>query len=539
MERTCQKCNQPVSQEAFLCPHCGAILDTATPKVEEVKQKRVRKIPYRHILSVIVALLLVASVVILVGSILKWVAPNNSDPTYQPTVPTTTESAPLVAYEVKVRTDNRKNLQGIWVELCKDGEVLYSCEAGNYGTATFILPQAEGYTIRLSKMPQPYEMLYCTTEFPFAPGQQNLEILLQTEKVPYVVKVVNREGEPLPDTRIYFYGYSNSTSAITDQYGTCVFEDKYVDAGYQAGIESYPTGYYAMQWLYNFEEGSVELTIVLDRYEDVELPSGYSLYKVRVVDEFGEPMAGLYTVVYQDQWLKDYGYTNSDGVAVFKARDEEGQNFAVAFPKEVDHSHLSFAFTEGSRELEIVLKTQNTTGTYTYQIHVHDQYVNPVAGVEIAYQLPDGTISYYTSDENGDIFMELTEADPTKVTVWLHQAPEGYEIPDSSKRYTFDPYSRVMPVVVYLTKSTQVTIKVVDENGEPMPGVILAIRNGNIPSEETHVATGPNGTVNLAVDPMTYYEVWIYVIPNGYSSDTPPQYINAESGEVIFVLQSL
>jgi hypothetical protein len=156
MERTCQKCNQPVSQEAFLCPHCGAILDTTVPESVEKMPKKARNIPYRHIVSVILALVLVAAVVILLSTVLKHIGPKDPTAPPQTTIPpTTTQPAPLVPYEVKVHTDNRKNLKGIWVEVCKDGEVLYACESGSYGSATFILPQADGYTIRLSNLPMP------------------------------------------------------------------------------------------------------------------------------------------------------------------------------------------------------------------------------------------------------------------------------------------------------------------------------------------------------------------------------------------------
>lgn len=533
MERTCQRCNQPVPQEAFLCPHCGAILESVTAEPVVTVRKPARKMNFRHIFSVILAVLLVGAVVLLIGSVLKLVRPGATTPTTQPT---TTAPAPLVPYEVKVRSDQRGNLKGILVMLCKDGEVLYTCKAGDYGKATFVLPQKDGYTIRLAEMPQPYQILYGTTEFSFEPGKQELEIILETKNVPYTVRVVNREGEPLPDTRIYFYGAYNRGSAITDEDGCCVFMDRYLHSGYQAGIEAYPTGYYASQWLYDFEGGSVELTIVLDRYEDVKLPSGSSLYTVRVVDEFGQPIAGLRAALICDQISMASCYTNSDGVAVFKLRYDNGR-VGVAFPTEVDYSHLFFEFAQGSRELEIVLQTQNTTGTYTYQVHFHDQFMQPIPGMVISHQLPDGSVQYYTSDENGDVFMELAEADPTKVSVRIEEVPEDYEAPQFPSTYTFDPYSRVMPIAVMYGKLTPVTIKVLDQNGNPVPGVVIAIRNGNNPEEETHVATGPSGTVNFEADPMTYYEVWIYVIPNGYSSDTPPQYINAESGEVIFVLQ--
>lgn len=463
MERLCQKCNQPVSQEAFLCPHCGAILDTTVPEPVEEKSKKVRKIPYRHIVSVILALVLVAAVVILLGTVLKHIGPKDPTAPPQTTIPpTTTQPAPLVPYEVKVRTDNRKNLKGIWVEVCKDGEVLYACESGNYGSATFILPQADGYTIRLSKLPMPFVALYSTREFPFEPGQQNLEILLESSPVPYTIHVVNREGEPLADTTLTFFGPSGTVIKTSDAQGACVFEDKYVEGSVPViHIQSHPTGYHSAQIVYEFDRESLTLTIVLDRYGELELPEGYTVYQVLVKDEFGKPITGLYTAVTENNFLSHYRYTNSDGVFSFIGSKDE--DYTVLFPRDPDYSQLAFPFEDGVYEQEITLQTENPTGLYTYTIKCHDQNMQDVPGVMVLYQHPDGSYEYFTSDEKGLIEMVLSEADPTKVSVMLVSVPDGYDYGGvDGMTYTFSQYSRVMVIAVMYVKSFTATIKVVD-----------------------------------------------------------------------------
>ena len=544
MERLCQKCNQPVPQEAFLCPHCGAILDTSAPKPMEEKPKKVCMIPYRYIFSVILALMLVAAVVILIGSVLKHIGPKDPTVPTQTTVPpTTTEPVPLVPYEVKVRTDNRKNLKGIWVEVCKDGEVLYACESGSYGSATFILPQQDGYTIRLSKLPMPFEALYSTREFPFEPGQQNLEILLESSRVNYTVRVVNREGEPLADTTMNFFGFTRSVSSTSDQQGTCVFEDKYVDGSCPVVyLLSYPTGYQSARVVYEFDRESLTLTIVLDRYGELELPEGHTVYQVLVKDEFGKPITGLDTVVTVDNDMGStlnsiVGYTNSDGVFSFIGSKDE--DYTVLFPKDPDYSQLPFPFEDGVYEQEITLQTENPTGLYTYTIKCHDQNMQDVPGVMVLYQQPDGSYEYFTSDEKGLIEMALPEEDPAKVTVMVVSVPDGYDSTIHNKTYTFNKYSRAMAIAVIYVKPVTVTINVVDQYGDPVLDATLAVRDYIDPSNEVYYVVDEKGVVQVELDPKSYYSAWIYDCPMGYTSDETFQYLFSSKTEYTFVLNRL
>ena len=290
--------------------------------------------------------------------------------------------------------------------------------------------------------------------------------------------------------------------------------------------------------MYEFDHGSLILTIVLDRYAELELPEGYRIYRILVRDEFGKPIPGLYTRVIEDDYESSSGYTNSDGVYTFIGLKE--LDYTIRFPKNVDYSHLAFPFEDGVFEQEITLQTENPTGLYTYTIKCHDQNMQDVPGVMVFCQHPDGSYEYFTSDEKGLIEMVLSEADPTKVTVMVVSVPDGYDYGGvDGMTYTFSQYSRAMVIAVMYVKSFTATIKVVDQYGNPVLGATLAVRDENDPSNEIRYVTDTNGAVQMELDPMSFYSAWVYDCPAGYSTDHDFQYLFYPETEYTFVILQL
>ena len=536
MERICQKCNMPVSQDAFLCPHCGAILETVAEQNREPKAQKAKTGNTPRILSVALALALIAAVALFLAAVWKLASPDEPRPTGFTTLsPTTEEPAPLVAYEVQLRIDIRKNLQGIFVHICKDGDILYSCEVASNGKATFILPKSDDYTIRLSQLPMPYEAKYRDQDFPFETGQQSMHILLTCENVPYTVKVVDRQGNPLADVSILFKGTNHSETKITDEIGIVVFAHNYEASGRPlVTIISFPTGYYSLIWEQNFVSGQIEMTIVLERYDEIAFTGDTALYQLRVRDEFGQPVAGMLVEGYRSFGTPITGYTNCDGVFVFHGDKNVG--YRVRFPENLDYSHMYFYYEEGQFEQEITLKLHNDTGIYTYRLCIVDQFHRPVPGVVLAYQHVDGSYSYFTSDHEGNIQMELAEEDPTKITLQIHQLPEGFA--SYKETYSFSEESRFRHINLTYVQITQVKIRVVDQYGEPVGNVGLTLSDQDwfYPTADQYFYTGSDGTLLVELDPMKQYEIRIHDYPAGYLQDTSVQYIDATDAEVVFVV---
>ena len=509
MERTCQKCNQPVSQEAFLCPHCGAILDTTVPESVEKKPKKARKIPYRHIVSVILALVLVVAVVILLSTVLKHIGPKDPTAPPQTTIPpTTTQPAPLVPYEVQVKNAANRPMDGIQIHMYKGQELLFTFEADKQGKATFVLPQCDEYYVMLSNLPNPYNFIYEDTKFAFRQGQQELVVKLENRNVAYTARIVDEVGNPIEGVLVGF----GDNKRLTDDQGLCTYSREYLHSGMYLRILSVPTGYYAEPGLHYFQEGSNQMEVVLKRIEDVQLDANQQFYTVSVIDEFGNPVVAQPIGITHHgffEMMEYSAYTNGDGIATIV--DEVNASFNVGILDLPDYYGALYSFEPGSNHLQIQLEIHKTEFTYTIQFI--NELEEPVPGVTIDLVAQNIWLANYTSDENGFITFVSDQADPQALQFHITDTPEGYPMDTvRGELYTFDRGGRSRVI----TLIPELVITLVDDLGQPIAGAELLLESLFDFVNPASGITDENGQCAFVLSTNFGFTVTVKSLPEGY-----------------------
>jgi hypothetical protein len=487
MAERCPKCSHKLQSNDFLCPHCGHILGqpvTAAPvpaKEQTVVLKKKRKFPWAILLGVLL-LTLLAVVIFLMGG-------SEPAPTTAPTEPsTTTQPAPLVPYEVQVKNAANRPMGGVQIHMYKGQELLFTFEADKQGKATFVLPQCDEYYVMLSNLPIPYNLTHEDMTFPFETGQQTLVLKLEKLDVSYTVRVVDEAGQPIEGVRMEF----GKGDQITDAQGICTLTGQYVHTGVNCRILYAPTGYYVEPGLHYFQEGTALLEVVLQRMEDVQLQEDQQIYTLSLVDEYGNPVVGqrVGVTLQSSVDMLDYVvWTNADGVATFIAPKD--RQVSVTILEQVDYYGKLYPYEPGSTHLQLQIEIRKTSFTYTLQFL--DQAKAPIAGVVVcAGKIDSSEYAFYTTDENGCISFESTEADPEKVGYRIMDVPEGYWFDESvNMMYSFSAYSRSEVVDFLVFRPTVITL--VDDQGQPVVGAELLLQSIFGTADDKRGFTDENG----------------------------------------------
>ena len=451
MQKRCQICRKKVSGDLFICPHCGAILGepvlrpvpVRVPRQKLPRNKKHRNAPFLGWLPPVLLILLLICVVFILPKHLNYLL---YDLDLSTTEPTQTTSTPLVTYHVQVKGGSRSTLSDVQIEVYLGDALVQTCITGDYGKASFTLPENDNYRLRLRNLPLKYSY-YNESDFTFQDGQQELVITLEQKPITYTVKVVDRQGNPVPGADILIY-CAKSHVQTTGADGTCSVQSRYVPDGYFARIVSLPAGYYSEQMIFDFERDSTQLVITLLTPED--LPAeGKTIYTVYVVDEYGQPVANIdlqYYIYVGSVMVKCYGgTTNGEGTYAFLA--DIGYTPRVIFQNHPDYSSQYFTFEPGSNELRIELELHKTEFTYT--VYVIDPDQNPLPGITLHYldpYDPNHRIASYTSDEQGVITFTCSEPDPTKVVlIWEMYPGSTMDI----YYYRFESDRRTTTAVIY------------------------------------------------------------------------------------------
>ena len=513
MQKRCQNCRKKVSDDLFICPHCGAIFGQPALKIKPLpkvkKPKKQLEMPYIPWLGSVLLLVVVIALALVLPRFLKGPGLNMES---TPSADMTT-TAPMVTYHLQVVTSGRHPVKNTVVEVYLDSVLATICQTGEDGKTSFNLPQSDNYQIRLVGLPAKYDLNYRDTWFAFPQGQQELTITLVHKPVPYIVKVVNWAGEPLPGASVQFASFTDVVTLVTDETGCCTFEAIYQDSGYYVNFKYLPTGYGKESDIYYFDKGSNELVITLLPVEEM-VPDGKVLYTVYVTDDYGQPVAD--TLIYSESgdFFEYYsGRTNQDGW--FSFIGSKDQTFSIWIPSFVDYSDISFQFEEGSTELLITLDLDREA--YTYTVYFVDQFLDPISGVEIACPsaLGNEEMEFYISDENGMITFESPESDPTKVYFYVRAVPEGHSVPQTSDGpFCFPSFSRRTSIILAYTGEVNYAITLLDEHGAPIPGAQLRLQADDWIFD---VQTDENGSCLLKLPTYLYFEVEVVSLPDQYA----------------------
>lgn len=508
MDQKCIKCGKPICADDFLCPHCGAIQghEQAFPDSHENAPKR---LPLHKILLWI-CVAFVAVVLFFTGITLWNGYQNVLPPTTNSMQPDPTQTiAPLVAYEVQIKNAANRVVQDIHIDVYLGSEIVYSCDAGQQGKATFILPQSDGYYLKLSNLPVPYCYTHADLQFFFPDGQQELKLVLAKKDVPYTVKVVNEAGEPIEDVLIDF----GAVHLLTDSQGICTYYQNFQYSSRSVRILSVPTGYYSACVLVHFLNDSIEAEIVLQKVEDVVLEDGLQFYTLSIVDEFGDPVAGQrFGYTFQDDFhmLQYTFYTNADGFAMFVAPVDK--DISIGIVEQPDYYGMLYPYEDGSTHQQIQLKLHETEFTYSIGFATADE--QPIPGVQIQlYYRNSDTKLQLTSNEDGMIVFQSTEANPENILFQILSVPDGFVLDDiTDEPYSF-PASRRHKTIIL---NSNIIITLVDEFGQPIVGAQLLLQDPFGFLEVQAGTTDKNGRFAFVLPKGWTYIVEIVSLPEGY-----------------------
>lgn len=145
-----------------------------------------------------------------------------------------------------------------------------------------------------------------------------------------------------------------------------------------------------------------------------------------------------------------------------------------------------------------------------YTITVVDKSGNPVAGVAVTVS---PTFSSYTSDANGKITFE---SDSNQIQAMVTSSPDGYQHDTNIVSFPSGSKELTLTVTKIADSKVNYTIKVVDDEGNPVPDVLLQICYGTICLDSTFV-TDSNGEITVSI--TSGYKVYVKIrgIPSGYT----------------------
>lgn len=538
MHKQCQKCRKKVSDELFICPHCGAILGEpvrkALPAAKVHKERKTRRSISLPWLGPVLMIFVIVSMALILPKYLKDLTQTT------PTDPTKQTVGPMVTYSVQVKVSNRSTLQGVLIEIYLGDRMIDCCVTGLNGKASFTLPEGDDYRLKLCDLPVEYRMNYGDSYFPIPEGQQDFVIALEDKPVSYVVKVVNQAGEPLPGTCLYFHKDSGAVTGVTDENGSCTFEAPYRVIGYGVTFKYLTTGYVTDGREYRFDEESNELVIPLTAIEDT-VSDGEEVYTLRVVDEYGQPVSDTmvfavaddpYAPITGSYVTVSNGILNLDGQFVFVG--EKDWKYSISLPQLPDYSEALFSFEEGSNELLIELDLEREE--YTYTVYVLDQHGEPYPGFKIFCEGPSGMSLEdicYVSDENGVITFTSSESDPTKVVLYTLDVTNGWI---DRRVYHFQYNTRKQTVNVYDPEKAFVyTVEILDQNQQPVVGAVVELIDSK--GETYHAESDQDGLYMFFVDHIDEYLAVLRHLPAGYTGDLDaPRQFSINAREILWTV---
>ena len=153
----------------------------------------------------------------------------------------------------------------------------------------------------------------------------------------------------------------------------------------------------------------------------------------------------------------------------------------------------------------------------TYTVTVVDQDGNPVKGAIVYFYPKGGVEMFYPTNENG-----ATEGYKTdkEMSISVMTVPAGYEYDKLNEKQKVDAKDGKVTITVTkkAAEGTNYTIRVVDQNGNPVKGAMVQMCE----SAEvclTPILTDANGEA-VYTQPEKEYKAAITNLPEGYESTT-------------------
>lgn len=168
-----------------------------------------------------------------------------------------------------------------------------------------------------------------------------------------------------------------------------------------------------------------------------------------------------------------------------------------------------------------------------YTVTVTDTDGNPIKGAVITFS-PKGSMSVpFSTDEEGKASYKTNK----EMTAVVTSVPKGYECAQLGKSLSFDQDGKASVVVSKVEVELYFIIKVVDEEGNPISGVIVQMCDDG-GSCRKPVTTGDDGTAGYAYESGSFH-AQLTQLPDGYTVDDVAKYYIFENGVATITLTKL
>lgn len=157
-------------------------------------------------------------------------------------------------------------------------------------------------------------------------------------------------------------------------------------------------------------------------------------------------------------------------------------------------------------QIQALVTESEQAESITYTVTFKDEEGNPMPGVSISLTI-DGVLTTLVSDENGQIIMNLA---PNNYSIKV-EVPEGYVAETTQYLLTASNPNRDITLSVYVAKEVIYIVNVVDDEGNPISDVAVAIG-------DRFARTGEDGIVRFVLIEGSYSAT--VVPPAGYLADS-------------------
>lgn len=162
----------------------------------------------------------------------------------------------------------------------------------------------------------------------------------------------------------------------------------------------------------------------------------------------------------------------------------------------------------------------------TYVVTVVDSEGNPIPGVNVTFCPKGGTEFPWNTEADG----KATQKSSKEMTARIDKVPTGYEFDKLGQTLEFDSEGKL---TVTLTARAPFVVKVVDQDGNPVAGVVVQVCN-----DSTCVPMGSTDSNGEAKRPSMNgsYAAKITELPDGYSVEDIEAYYDLVDGKVTITI---
>lgn len=293
-----------------------------------------------------------------------------------------------VTYRIRFVDEDGLPMENLCVKL--KNEQAYT-DADGY--AQWEVPKRYGYSVELEDMPEEYVTQY---DIPYDTWELTIVVIKMHD---YTVRVVDTQGNPIPNVGCRLYGEDDDWSGRTDENGWVTWQKfrgtYFVGCSVRVGRDQVGTRQY-------FPEGQTEMTIVLDLTA--------SVYPMQVVDQDGQPLKGSYIQIKTGNEAIAWDVTDENGMIYWELASapvyvEYCTEYDLFGGDFIRYEAVGYAWPEGESAMTLVWENK----LVTYQIRLVDANGAPVTDVYVWIHPESGLNRECDIDESGVVVFQSWE----------------------------------------------------------------------------------------------------------------------------------